>query len=81
MAVVGLALVVGGELEVMAATTNYDHALGHDCTAGGCSSIGPLGEQTDYLEGEVAVASGVIVLAVALFTAVRARAQGPLPRS
>lgn len=69
LAVLGLSLIAAGEFQTSAATSTYENSLAHDCTAGGCSSIGPLDHQNDYLDGELAIAAGIVLVGVALLAA------------
>jgi hypothetical protein len=64
------AIVVGAGTALMRdAVARYDAALSRDCQVSGCMHLGSLAQQTEYLEGAVAIAAGVVVLAIALFLA------------
>jgi hypothetical protein len=53
------------------AVARYDAALARDCLGSGCAHVGPLAQQSEYLDGISATAVGIVLLAVALFFAVR----------
>ncbi|MCI4321246.1 MAG: hypothetical protein L3K18_06530 [Thermoplasmata archaeon] len=65
----GVVLLGAGTALMRDAVAKFDAALAQDCLSSGCAHVGSLAQQPEYLDGAVAIAAGVVVLAIALFFA------------